>query len=272
MEDLEIDKRYLEEISKEGRLQAQEEADLFERIKRGDISAKNKLIKANLRFVKAVSLQFRNRGAALSDLISEGNLGLIHAIKKFDSTKGFRFLSYAGHWINKYIRKAIDKGGSTVSIPPEKIALLKRLEIAEEDLKANLGREPSTEQLADNLGVTEMEILHLKQIPYKSKEYEESLEIGVKRSSPLYDLLYDETRNADYSLLKEEESERLKYLLSTLSKRQRKVIELNFGFGRDESLNLNEISHQLNISPERARQLKEAGLKNLRKKFPLKSR
>jgi RNA polymerase primary sigma factor len=253
-DDSKIDGRYLKEISAIPVLTRQEVSELFEKIEQGDNSARNKLIKANLRFVKEVSLKFKDTGTPVSDLISEGNMGLAYAIKKFDRTKGFVFLTYAGHWIKKYIRKAIARGKAITGIPDEKLALLKKLERAEEHLEGDLGRKPNLEQLAEFLGVSEMEILKLKDIRYKPVSYEEVQE-------------FNKTDNADYSLLKEEELKILQYRLSLLSSKQRKVIDLYFGLEDGEALNLEQIASQLNISPERARQLREAGLKNLRKAF-----
>jgi len=270
-DDSQVERRYLEEISDIPILTGQEEYELFGKIEQGDDSARNKVIRANLRYVIKASLEFKGKGTPISDLISEGNLGLFHAINKFDRTKGFRFLSYAGHWIEKYIRQAIDRSNPVAGIPAGKQALLNKLKNAQEELEGNLGRKPSLEQLADYLDATPKEVLEVMGIPYEEEPIDKLKETKDKEMLPLHEILGDKSPNRDACLIQEEESERLRLILSRLSPNQRKVMELHFGLGGKQPLNLQQISQELNISGERVRQLKEAGLKNLRQKFPLKS-
>ncbi|MBX9851879.1 MAG: sigma-70 family RNA polymerase sigma factor [Cytophagaceae bacterium] len=265
MEDSESLPRYFKEIRKIKPLSSEEELLLIEKIRSGDNISKERLIKANLRFVVAQARKYNGKGLDIADLINEGNLGLLYSIRKYNKDKKVRFLTYAGFWIRKFIRKAIYAKGRTIHLPHNKNELLQKLELAERTLEDRLGRIPYPEELAVFLDIPEEDILDL--LKFKLSETPVSLDSSFtskdKEELPLLEVLADlESKSGEELLIEKDRKETFEKLLTQLTEKQGIVIRLYFGF-EGESLNLEEISDRLNISAERARQLRDAGLKKL---------
>lgn len=266
MEDSESLPRYFKEIRKIKPLNSEEELLLLEKIRSGDNPSKERLIKANLRFVVTIARKYQRKGLGLADLINEGNLGLIHSIAKYDKDKKKRFLTYAGFWIHKFIQRAIYAKGRTIHLPHNKHELLQKLETAERTLESRSGRISYPEELAEFLGMPEEDILDLLKFKLSKDplSFDSPFITRDKEELPLLDVLADrESKSGVELLIENDQKESIEKLLIRLTEKQSIVIRLYFGF-EGEALNLEEISGRLNISAERVRQLRDAGLKKLR--------
>lgn len=256
--------KYLQEIGKVDLLTPEEEVELAKRIKQGDHESLDKLTKANLRFVVSVAKQYQNQGLSLSDLINEGNLGLIKAAQRFDETRGFKFISYAVWWIRQSILQALAEQSRIVRLPLNKVGSLNKINKAFSQLEQEYEREPSAEELADllNIGTEEVETTlgvaarHVSvDAPFAEGEDSSLLDVLESIGTPRTD------SHLDYLESLRQEIERS---LSTLTPRQRDVIKLYFGIGVEHSMSLEDIGDQFTLTRERVRQIKDKAINKLR--------
>jgi RNA polymerase primary sigma factor len=255
--------KYFNEIGKVALLTAEEEIELAIKIKEGDPEALEKLTKANLRFVVSVAKQYQNQGLSLGDLINEGNLGLIKAARRFDETRGFKFISYAVWWIRQAIMQALAEQSRIVRLPLNRVGALNKIGKAYSSLEQDFEREPSAEELADEL---EMNVDDVSEaMTLSAKHLSMDAPFASNEENRLLDVLKNEDMPApDTTLMSESLKEEVERALSKLAAREAEVIKLYFGFGNDEPLTLEEIGEKFNLTRERVRQIKEKALRRLR--------
>ncbi|MBM3438211.1 MAG: RNA polymerase sigma factor RpoD/SigA [Bacteroidetes bacterium] len=256
--------KYLNEISKVPMIDAQEEVELARRIREGDQAALEKLVNANLRFVVSVSKQYQNQGLTLGDLINEGNMGLIKAAKRFDETRGFKFISYAVWWIRQSILQALADQSRIVRLPLNKVGSLGRITQASARLEQELEREPTPQEIAESLEISLSEVenalrssgRHLS-IDAPLAEGEDNTLLGV--------LDQNDEPNPDMPLLTESLQNEINRVISTLSDKERDVLKYYFGLDGNAAHTLEDISEKVGLTRERVRQIKEKALRRLRK-------
>jgi RNA polymerase primary sigma factor len=255
--------RYLQEIGEVPLLKPEEEIELARKIKNGDINALKRLTKANLRFVVSVAKNYQCQGLSLSDLINEGNIGLIKAAKRFDETRGFKFISYAVWWVRQSILQALAEQSRVVRLPLNKVGALNKIRKVCESLEQDLEREPSADEIAEELGMTSSEVYENKKVSGQHR----SLDAPVKRGDDkkLLDFIQDcmiplPDNTMDEDSLRTE----IKRALGTLSEKEARVIELYFGLGKTRPLTLEEIGVTFNLTRERVRQIKYKAIRRLR--------
>lgn len=256
--------KYLQEIGKVDLLTPEEEVDLAQRIKKGDQIALEKLTKANLRFVVSVAKQYQNQGLSLSDLINEGNLGLIKAAQRFDETRGFKFISYAVWWIRQSILQALAEQSRIVRLPLNKVGSLNKINRAFSELEQEFEREPSSEELAELLEIPTEEVETTLGVAARHVSMDAPFVDGEDNS--LLDVLENnKTAKTDkaleYNMSLSTEIERS---LSTLTERQCDVIKLYFGIGVEHPLSLEDIGERFGLTRERVRQIKDKAINKLR--------
>ena len=257
--------QYLQEIGKVNLLTPDEEVDLAIKIRKGDGDAQEKLVRANLRFVVSVAKQFQNKGLSLGDLINEGNLGLIKAAKRFDETRGFKFISYAVWWIRQGIMSALADHQRAVRLPLNRVNDLTKISKAYRDLEQEYERKPTTEELAKILEMTAEEVAYSLQISARYVSMDAPLKSGDENKNSLMDVLPNDNQPLpDNSLMKESLKNEITNVLSTLNAREAEVIRLSFGIGRNQKATLAEIGDRFNLTRERIRQIKEIALRKLR--------
>jgi len=255
--------KYLQEIGRVELLEAEEEIDLARRIKKGDQKALEKLTKANLRFVVSVAKQYQNQGLSLGDLINEGNLGLIKAAKRFDETRGFKFISYAVWWIRQSILQALAEQSRIVRLPLNRVGALNKIGKAFSTLEQEFEREPSASELAEELDMSLFEVADTLKISGRHLSMDAPFAQG--EDNRLLDVIQDErTPLPDHALIKESLSKEVERALGTLTEREAEVIRLYFGLGREHSLTLEEIGEKFQLTRERVRQIKEKAIRRLR--------
>ena len=255
--------RYLQEIGEVPLLNPEEEIELARRIKRNDQDALEKLTKANLRFVVSVAKQYQNQGLSLGDLINEGNLGLIKAAKRFDETRGFKFISYAVWWIRQSILQALAEQSRVVRLPLNRVGALNKIGKAFSNLEQEYEREPSASEIADELEMTPFEVSDTLKISGKHLSLDAPFNQGD--DNRLLDVIEDDQQEPpDDLLLSESLRIEVKRALTTLSDREAEVIKLYFGLDREHPLTLEEIGEKFNLTRERVRQIKEKAIRRLR--------
>ncbi len=254
--------KYLREIGKVDLITAEEEVELAQRIREGDQVALEKLTKTNLRFVVSVAKQYQNQGLTLGDLINEGNLGLIKAAKRFDETKGFKFISYAVWWIRQSILQAIAEQSRIVRLPLNQVGSLSKISKAFSKLEQEYEREPSPEELADILETTVDKVSDTLSNSGRHVSMDAPFVQGEENT--LLDVLENHDPDTDSSLIDESLSEEIKRSLATLTEREREIIVLFFGLGSNHQLSLEEIGEKFNLTRERVRQIKDKALQRLR--------
>lgn len=254
--------KYLHEIGKVDLITAEEEVILAQKIREGDQAALERLTKTNLRFVVSVTKQYQNQGLTLGDLINEGNLGLIKAAKRFDETKGFKFISYAVWWIRQSILQAIAEQSRIVRLPLNQVGSLSKISKAFSRLEQEYEREPSPEELADNLETTVEKISDTLSNSGRHVSMDAPFVQGEENT--LLDVLENSDPNTDSNLINESLSEEIKRSLSTLTEREREIIVLFFGLSTNHPLSLEEIGEKFNLTRERVRQIKDKALQRLR--------
>ena len=256
--------KYLQEIGKVDLLTAEEEVDLAKKIKQGDERALEKLTKANLRFVVSVAKQYQNQGLSLSDLINEGNLGLIKAGQRFDETRGFKFVSYAVWWIRQSILQALAEQSRIVRLPLNKVGSLNKINKAFSALEQQYEREPSPEELAEVLEINTEEVETTLGIAARHVSVDAPFVEGEDNS--LLDVIPNSGATATDDLLEYKDSLRkeIDRSLSTLTDRQKDVIKLYFGIGVEHPMSLEDIGERFSLTRERVRQIKDKAINKLR--------
>lgn len=256
--------KYLQEIGKVDLITPEEEVQLAIRIKQGDQIALEKLTKANLRFVVSVAKQYQNQGLSLSDLINEGNLGLIKAAQRFDETRGFKFISYAVWWIRQSILQALAEQSRIVRLPLNKVGLSNKISKAYSQLEQEFEREPSTEELAEllEIGTEEVETT----LGVAARHVSVDAPFVDSEDNTLLDVLENPNSEAADSELSHYDSLRceIERSLGTLTDRQRDVIKLYFGIGVEHPMSLEDIGERFSLTRERVRQIKDKAITKLR--------
>jgi RNA polymerase primary sigma factor len=256
--------KYLQEIGKVDLLTPEEEVDLAKKIKQGDQLALEKLTKANLRFVVSVAKQYQNQGLSLSDLINEGNLGLIKAAQRFDETRGFKFISYAVWWIRQSILQALAEQSRIVRLPLNKVGSLNKINKAFSELEQAYEREPSPDELADQLDIPTEEVETTLGVAARHVSMDAPFVEGEDNS--LLDVLENGGIPGTDTALEYMESLRreIERSLSTLTERQCDVIKLYFGIGVEHPMSLEDIGEKFGLTRERVRQIKDKAINKLR--------
>ena len=256
--------KYLQEIGKVDLLKPDDEVELAQRIRQGDQAALEKLTKANLRFVVSVSKQYQNQGLSLSDLINEGNLGLIKAAQRFDETRGFKFISYAVWWIRQSILQALAEQSRIVRLPLNKVGSLNKINKAFSKLEQEFEREPTAEELAELLELQTSEVETTLSVASRHVSMDAPFVNGEDNS--LLDVLENDNTAKTDSGLEYTDSLRgeIERSLSTLSERQKDVIKLYFGIGVEHPMSLEDIGAQFDLTRERVRQIKDKAINKLR--------
>ena len=254
---------YLKEIGKVPLLTGAEERELAIRMEQGDEEAKKKLCESNLRLVVSIAKRYLNRGLSFLDLIQEGNLGLIKAVDKFDYTKGYKFSTYATWWIRQAITRSIADQARTIRIPVHMVETINKLIRISRQLLQELGREPTSEEIAKEMGITVEKVREIKKISQDPVSLETP--IGEEEDSHLGDFIPDDdvpapVEAAAYSMLKEQ----LMEVLDTLSDREKKVLMLRFGLEDGRPRTLEEVGKEFNVTRERIRQIEAKALRKLR--------
>ncbi|MCL6523181.1 MAG: RNA polymerase sigma factor RpoD/SigA [Thermoflavifilum sp.] len=254
--------KYLQEISKIPLLTPEEETVLAQRIKMGDQKALERLVTGNLRFVVSVAKQYQHQGLSLSDLINEGNLGLIKAAQRFDETKGFKFISYAVWWIRQSILQALAEQGRLVRLPQNKIGTYNKATKAFTAFEQENEREPSPEELADILQMSETEINNI----ISSNTRHTSLDAPVHEAEDVAmgDLL-ESGAQTDEEVMRESLREEIRRVLKSLSPREAEIVTAYFGLDGENGVNIEQIGQKYDLTKERIRQIKERAIKRLQK-------
>lgn len=258
--------KYLSEIGRLDMITAEEEARLARLIREGDQAALDRLTKANLRFVVSVAKQYQNQGLSLPDLINEGNLGLIKAARRFDETRGFKFISYAVWWIRQSILQAIAEQSRIVRLPLNQVGSLSRINKAFSKLEQEFEREPSQEELS---AITELPLEKIADaMRVSGKHVSMDAPFVQGEENTLYDVIENsESPRADLHLMNESLKKEIERSLNTLTDREREVVKLFFGIGpTGHAFTLEEIGERFDLTRERVRQIKEKAIRRLRHK------
>jgi len=257
--------RYLQEIGKVDLITADEEIELAIKIRAGDHDALDKLTKANLRFVVSVAKQFQNKGLPLSDLINEGNIGLIKAAKKFDETRGFKFISYAVWWIKQSIMQAIADQSRMVRLPLNRVGALTKISKAASKLEQEFERTASTDEIATELEMDVNDVAYALKVSGRHVSVDAPFSQSDNDKSSLLDVISNnEQPDPDTELMTDSLQNDIESSLGTLTEREAEVIRLYFGINSEYSATLEEIGEMLNLTRERVRQIKEKALGRLR--------
>lgn len=254
---------YLKEIGKNEGLSAAEEAKVAARIRVGDQKAFEKLVKANLRFVVSVARNYQNQGLPLSDLINEGNLGLIRAAKRFDEKKNFKFISYAVWWIRQAILQALAEQSRIIKLPLNRVGTIHKIGKTQSKLEQKLKRMPNSNEIAKELELKEKEINDTIKIGNSHVSFDAP--VLSENDSKLIDIFVDNNQEApDYNLMEWSMKHELNKSLEILTDREQDVLKMYFGIGDGITHTLEEIGNRFNLTRERARQIKEKAIKRLK--------
>lgn len=256
--------KYLQDISKEEMITADEETYLTRRIKDGDQEALDKMVRANLRFVVSVAKQYQHQGLPLVDLINEGNVGLIKAAKKFDETRGFKFISYAVWWIRQAIMEALSEKARVIRIPLNQVGVLSKINKTYSRLEQDLGRAPSNEEIAQELDIPEFKVRDTLSSSRNHVSYDAPMGGDTENSSMIEVLSSEEFPNTDSGTILESLRIDIERSLDSLDPKCRDIIKLNYGIGYTYPRSLDEIGEKYSLTRERVRQIKEKGLRKLR--------
>ncbi|WP_235297104.1 sigma-70 family RNA polymerase sigma factor [Portibacter marinus] len=257
--------KYLNDIGKISLLTAEDEARLAKRIRAGDKDALEELTKANLRFVVSVAKQYQNQGLSLSDLINEGNVGLMKAAKRFDETKGFKFISYAVWWIRQSILQAIVEYSRIVRLPLNKVGSYNKINEAFLNFVQKYEREPTHEELAEILDISTKEVTTMLNGKGRHISFDAPLG-GEEGESTMLDLFEDgDNISPDLKLMEQSLKDEVNHGLTTLSPREVDVLCAYYGLKSEKGKTLEEIGDMYGLTRERVRQIKERALRRLRK-------
>jgi RNA polymerase primary sigma factor len=254
--------KYLSEIAKVDLITAQEEVILAQKIREGDQAALERLTKTNLRFVVSVAKQYQNQGLTLGDLINEGNLGLIKAAKRFDETKGFKFISYAVWWIRQSILSAVAEQSRIVRLPLNQVGSLSKIRKSQSKLEQSLEREPTPEEMAEDLETTAEKISD--SLSNSGRHVSVDAPFITGEENTLLDVLQSGDAGTDSELITDSLSQEIRRSLGILAEREKEVLVLFFGLNNIASHSLEEIGEKFNLTRERVRQIKDKALLRLR--------
>ena len=258
--------RYMKEVAKEEMITADEEGELAMRIQRHDEhshEAVDKLVRANLRFVISVAKQYQDLGLPLIDLINEGNLGMIRAAQGFDGSRGFKFITYAVWWIRQSILKALGDQGRIVRLPQNQVGNVTKLKNARDRFEQIHQRQPSPEELADELDMDLDKVIDIIQIDKGEISVDKTFEEG--ETNTLLDVMTDdEAPEVDHRLINESLSDEISVAMNCLNERERFVLVHTFGLGGQPEMSLDEIGAAIDLSRERVRQIREKAIRQLR--------
>jgi len=255
--------KYLQDIAKERLLTPEEEVELAQRIRMGDQRALDQLVRSNLRFVVSVAKQYQNQGLSLQDLITEGNMGLIKAARRFDETRGFKFISYAVWWIRQSILQAVAEQARIIRLPLNQVGAISKLKKTAAMLEQEYHRKPSTEEIAREMDLPESKVqtlmgMNVRQIstdaPLDDDDEGNFLDVYVEQDSVA----------TDEAVENESSQNAVKRSLNALSDKERKVIDMYYGIDSAREYSLDEIAMELGISRERTRQIRDRALKRLK--------
>ena len=256
--------RYLGELSRLQMITTEKEVELARRIREGDERAEKELVNANLRFVVSVAKQYSNQGLELNDLVQEGNIGLIRAAKKFDETRGFKFISYAVWWIRQSILQAISEKSGIVRKPLNQVGFQSKLNKARTEFWQTYQREPSVEELAEIVDAD------IEKVAFALGSAGKKVSVDTPyqhddTSSMVDNMTYDDARPTDASMERESLATDLRIAFKCLTGREREVLEMLFGFGQ-RACTAEEVAQTMGLTRERVRQIKEQALKHINEK------
>ncbi len=261
-ETISLDK-YLQEIGRVEMISAEEEVELAKRIKEGDQAALHKLVKANLRFVVSVSKQYQNQGLSLSDLINEGNLGLIKAAQRFDETRGFKFISYAVWWIRQSILQALAEQARIVRLPLNKIGTIGKVNRTFSELEQKYEREPTIEEVADVLNMAEQDVKDSVNNSGKHLSVDAPLVDG--EDGTMIDIMAStDTKSPDEELINESLKEEIARILNSIAPKEAEVLRLHYGLNGTRVHSLDEIAESFELTRERVRQIRDKAIRRLK--------
>lgn len=257
--------KYLQEIAKVDLITAEEEVELAQKIRDGDTAALDRLTKANLRFVVSVSKQYQNQGLTLPDLINEGNVGLIKAAKRFDETRGFKFISYAVWWIRQSILQALAEQSRVVRLPLNKIGAINKINKTYSELEQEYERAPSADEIADVLDMSESDVDQALKSNGRHRSMDAPMGASDEDSGTMYSVMVDESSPLpDNDMMEQSLYIEIERVLGVLTPRERDVIQLYFGIGKMHSYTLEEIGDKFGLTRERVRQIKEKAIRRLK--------
>lgn len=254
--------KYLTEVNKKEMISPEQEVELAQRIRKGDERAVTQLVEANLRFVVSVAKQYQNRGMPLSDLIEEGNLGLIKAANMFDETRGFKFISYAVWWVRQAIHQALANNGNMVRLPINKSAMLSKIFSYMAQFYQDNEREPSPSEISDALGFTEDQVRSAMGFDGRSISISTPLG-GDSDNGTMEDTMKSEIQDTDHDMDRESLMTDIRNVLMTLAPRERKIEMMFFGIGQP-ACSATDVANELHLTRERVRQVHEKNLKKLK--------
>ena len=255
--------KYLQDIAKESLISPEEEVELAQRIKDGDQRALDRLVRANLRFVVSVAKQYQNQGLSLQDLINEGNLGLIKAAQRFDETRGFKFISYAVWWIRQSILQAVAEQARIIRLPLNQVGAVSKLKKTAAMLEQEYQRKPSAAELAKEMDLPEAKVKTL--MGMNMRQISTDAPMDDEDEGSFLDVYVDQDSVAtDEAVENESDNNAIKRALSTLSDKERQVINMYYGIGTAREYSLDEIALTMGISRERTRQIRDRVLKRLK--------
>ncbi len=252
---------YLKEIEKIPLLDRDEEYKLAVMAKKGDSYARNRLVESNLRFVVSIAKQYQNRGLPLSDLISEGNIGLLTAMDKFEPEKGYHFISYAVWWIRQSILKAIGEKSRMIRLPMNRTADLVQILQAKTNLEENGYNDASIEDIAAECGMTKDQVLEVMQMSREVSSLDAP--VGEEEDSSFGDFIESNLQKPDDVVMDEALKESVRKILDTLPERERGIIALRFGLEGKKPMSLKEVGELYNLTKERIRQIEKKVLGQL---------
>jgi len=256
--------KYLQEIGRVDLITAEEEVELARKIKQGDGTALERLVKANLRFVVSVSKQYQNQGLSLPDLINEGNLGLIKAAQRFDETRGFKFISYAVWWIRQSILQALAEQARIVRLPLNKIGSINKINKTFAKLEQQLEREPTADEIAKIMDMLPEDVFETLKNSGRHVSMDAPLSVNDEGGS-MYDVMEEkDSISPDRELIHESLRREIERSLSTLTVREADVVRLYFGLNGQQPLTLEEIGERFELTRERVRQIKEKAVRRLK--------
>ncbi len=256
-------KLYLREISKTPLLTVAEENELAERIKTGDMEARDHMIKANLRLVVKIAHDYSGYGLSLSDLVSEGNIGLMNAVERFDPEKGGKLSTYGAWWIKQSIKRALANQSKTIRLPIHMVDKIARMRRISSILAESLGREPTDEELATELGLPRQKIAMLKQAAQRPTSLDAPVNDG--ESTEYSEIISDESASDPLELLTDKNLHgEISGLLSILNERERRIIDERFGLTGLKPMLLEDVGREFGVSRERIRQLQNSALTKMR--------